>query len=283
MPLIGRNRDKVEQLRSSIAQLERDAAEDCRVALRSRQLAAQRDGVVDELAAQEAAGELSREAVDARLEALERETNGHLSNAEARERSAEKRERDIPSLKDEIERLLISEEVAELQKALDARGAADVDFAKHVDTLLAAAAKLRRAQAREEKAWAALADTETDFDVTERDAPDWAGDIDDLVKLLKAGPHRPVAEAETEQRRVEKAREQRERSSREGAVAVASAREKRDQERVAQLVAEYSGQGLSENELRARLSAYVVRDRAVAAILAADTAAEAREREPVAR
>lgn len=274
MPLIGRTCVKVDQLRVSIAQLERDAAEDRRVALKSRQLAAQRDDVVDELAAQEASGALSREAIDKRLEALERETNGHLANAEARERSADKRGRDIPALEAEIARLLIADEVVELQKALDERGARDREFAKRVDLLLAEAMKLRRAQDREAKAWAALDGTETDFDVTRYDAPDWAGDVDDLVKLLKAGPHQPVAKAAAEKRRVDKAREQRETSNREGAVAVANARETRDDARVAQLVSEYSGQGFGEAELRAKLSAYVVRERAVAAILEADAAAE---------
>lgn len=266
-----RNLDRVEQLRTTIVQLKLAAAEDRRVALRCRELVAARGDAVDDLAEQEASGALSRAAVDERLEQLEREAAGHTLNAEARERAADMRERNIAPLEAEIAQLLIADDVAELQKALDDRGAHDREFAKRVDALFAEATKLRRAQDREAKAWAALAGTTTDFSVTDHDAPDWAGDTDDLIRLLQDGPYQPVSHSEAETRRLDAARAARAQAKIDGARNVAAAREKRDQLVIGELVREYAVDGLSEAELTIRLSSYIepLRSNAIAAILSA--------------
>jgi len=145
--LRGRDRHRGTQLPPEIGTLKQSIADDRAAALQSRKLADRRLELLDELAEQEAKGEISREAVDAKLAEADRESAAHLRNAEARERTAEVRERDLAVLEQELATLGVEARLDELATAFWKQDEATA-AAKRAITTAAKAAKTLAAARR---------------------------------------------------------------------------------------------------------------------------------------
>jgi hypothetical protein len=196
------NRDRAEGIRRAIAKIETDAASD-RAAARQLRAMASRDDLLDELAAQEAAGTLTRDQVDARLTEFDLQAESQRRSADARDRVAEHRERDLAALNAELAQLAFADQIAIVERRVDELEKAQAAVPRAISALVKAFAQLAEATEAESAARDALeqvrpaGETRT---VDVEDAPDWP-DVHELVKALTAGPAQPARTARISSRR----------------------------------------------------------------------------------
>jgi hypothetical protein len=173
MPVLTRNRDRAEQVKSQIATLERAIDDDRAAALQFRQMAATREELLDSLAEQEAAGTISRDEVDRQLAAADREASASIRNAEARERAAEVRARELAPLRREVAALTAQTRISEqLGRAYKLQAEQTTAARKAITEAVKASAKLIELRAAADAIW--------------DDLHDELGDDDELV-----WPHTP--------------------------------------------------------------------------------------------
>jgi hypothetical protein len=161
MALALRNRaDTTAKIQRQATTLRSAIDDDRKVAAKSRQLAAARDVLLDDLAEQEARGAISREDVDERLATADREASAHVRNAEARERAADVRERELEALEREVVQADVDGKLADLAALVKAQDVATAAAKRTIH----AAAKAATALVETRKAAAALrADLEREF------------------------------------------------------------------------------------------------------------------------